>query len=36
VNSADQLRLAELIFYDKILSSGLNPYEVYRKGGLKK
>ncbi len=35
VNSADQLRLSELIFYDRILRDGLNPYEVYRKGGLK-
>lgn len=35
VNSADQMRLAELIFYDRILADGLNPYEVYRKGGLR-
>jgi hypothetical protein len=35
VNTAEQFRLAELIFYDQILQHGLNPYEVYRKGGLK-
>lgn len=35
VNSADQLRLSELIFYDRILRDSLNPYEIYRRGGLK-
>lgn len=35
INTANQLRFAEMIFYDRILSEGLNPYEVYRKGGLK-
>lgn len=35
VNTIDQMRIAELIFYDRILFDGLNPYEVYRKGGLK-
>jgi CMP-N,N'-diacetyllegionaminic acid synthase len=34
-DSQDQLRLAELVFYDKILRDGLNPYEVYKRGGLK-
>jgi CMP-N,N'-diacetyllegionaminic acid synthase len=35
INTGDELRFAELLFYDNILSDGLNPYEVYRKGGLK-
>jgi CMP-N-acetylneuraminic acid synthetase len=35
INTADQLRFCELLFYDKILAEGLNPYEVYRKGGIK-
>ncbi|MDD5391089.1 MAG: acylneuraminate cytidylyltransferase family protein [Gallionellaceae bacterium] len=35
VNTVDQLGFAELVFYKYILGEGLNPYEVYRKGGLK-
>jgi len=35
VNTVEHLRFAELVFYHYVLSDGLNPYEVYRKGGLK-
>lgn len=35
VNTVEQLRFAELVFYHYVLDDGLNPYEVYRKGGLK-
>jgi CMP-N,N'-diacetyllegionaminic acid synthase len=35
VNTIEQLRFAELVFYHYILNDGLNPYEVYRRGGLK-
>jgi CMP-N-acetylneuraminic acid synthetase len=35
VNTVEQLRFAELVFYHYILNDGLNPYEVYRRGGLK-
>jgi hypothetical protein len=35
VNTIDQLKMAELLFYHYVLDDGLNPYEVYRKGGLK-
>jgi CMP-N-acetylneuraminic acid synthetase len=34
INNADQLRFAEMVFYDRILKDNLNPYEVYKKGGL--
>lgn len=34
-DDVDQLRLAELVFYDQILRDNLNPYAEYRKGGLK-
>ena len=35
VNTIEQLGFAELVFYHYILNDGLNPYEVYRKGGLR-
>lgn len=35
VNTLEQLKFAELVFYHYVLDNGLNPYEVYRKGGLK-
>lgn len=35
INTAEQLRFAEMVFYDHILRDGLNPYAEYRKGGLK-
>ncbi|MDD5547144.1 MAG: hypothetical protein PHO67_08340 [Candidatus Omnitrophica bacterium] len=35
INTADQLRFAEMVFYDRILTDNLNPYAVYKKGGLK-
>lgn len=35
INTADQLRFAEMVFYDRILTDNLNPYAIYKKGGLK-
>lgn len=35
INTAEQLRFAEMVFYDRILTDNLNPYAVYKKGGLK-
>ncbi len=34
INTADQLELAELVFYTYVLRNSTNPYEVYRRGGL--
>jgi CMP-N-acetylneuraminic acid synthetase len=34
-DTMEQLRFAELVFYDRILREGLDPYSVYKKGGIK-